>query len=142
MKQNDNNNQGIGEGHSGGSKKKSFEAKLLEWFQSGETGASSKCIAAHLTGKKSDGSYPHDAGDFGRCVGLLNAVPELRVMISTMAQVNAYWAALVVHWEDLEKLSGDYKALTAAIQKIIRPLEDKDKNIVRLNGGVSIRFGC
>lgn len=141
MKQNDNKNEGIGEGHSGGSKNKSLEARLLDWFQSGETGASSKCMAAHLTGKESDGNYPHDAGDFGRCIGLLEAVPDLRPKIYKMAKVNTYWASLVVYWEELEKLSGDYEAQTAAIKKIIRPIEAKDKSVIRLGGGVTIRFG-
>lgn len=113
--------------------------KLLDWFHSGSTGASSKCMAYHLTGRDCDGSYPHDSGDFQRCVGLLSAVPELRLRLAEMAKVNQYWAALVPVWDKLE-----CQALAIRdknIRAIIRPLEDKDRNIVRLGGGASIRFG-
>lgn len=117
-----------------------IHSKVLDWFQSGKTGASSKCMAFHLTGRKADGDYPHDAADFGRCVGLLTAVPELRSLLPKMGEVNRYWAALVAKWDDLEALSGDYGAQTQAIWKVIHPIEDKDDGIVRMKGA-TIRFG-
>lgn len=113
---------------------------VLEWMVSGKTGASSKCMAAHLTGNKCDGSYPHDSGDFGRCLGLLKAVPEIRILLPKMADVNRYWAALVKEWDSIEVLSGDYDKQTEAIQRVIRPIEDKDSGVIRMKGS-TIRFG-
>lgn len=116
-----------------------INSRLLDWFNSGKTGASSKCIAFHLTGRDSSGDYPHDASDFGRCVGLLNAVPELRVDLPKMASLNRYWAALVEQWDEIEALS-DYRAQTQAIRKVLRPIEDADPNLFRLDA-CTIRFG-
>jgi hypothetical protein len=120
----------------------SIEAKVLRWALTGKTGASSKCMAAHLTGNESDGSYPHDGGDFGRCVGLLKAAPELRAILHNMSEVNRYWAALVKDWDTIEALSGDYDKQYKAIQKVIRPIEDKDDAVIRMGEGVTIRHGA
>ncbi len=67
-----------------------MDSKIVDWFASDNTGASSRCMAFHLTGRKSDGSYPHDGGDFARCVALLERVPELRAKIGEMANLNSY----------------------------------------------------
>jgi hypothetical protein len=120
----------------------SIESKVLKWALTGETGASSKCMAAHLTGSECDGSYPHDGGDFGRCVGLLAAVPELRPLLTKMAEVNRYWAALVPEWDRIQALAGDYDKQYKAIQNIIRPIENADSGVVRLGKGATLRFGA
>lgn len=86
------------------SKPQSTERKLLTWLLTGNVGASSKAIAAHLSGIHCDGSYPHDASDFLRCVLLLEAVPELCDELPRMAEVNAEWKALVEHWDEIESL--------------------------------------
>ena len=113
---------------------------LSEWLLSGKTGASSEALAAHLggVGKKS-GNYPHDHGDFMRCEGLLDAVPELRGRLHEMATVNKYWAALVPVWEDIRSARDDKKY--ALIQRAIRPVENGDANLVRLGPGVTMRIG-
>lgn len=120
----------------------SIEAKVLEWALTGKTGASSKCMAAHLTGNECDGSYPHDGGDFGRCVALLEAVPELRPMLPKMSEVNRYWAALVPEWAKIEALAGDYDKQYKAIQAAIRPIEDADSGVVRMGKTATLRFGA
>jgi hypothetical protein len=119
----------------------SIEARVLTWALTGETGASSKCLAAHLTGNECDGNYPHDGGDFGKCIGLLNAVPELRPLLPKMAEVNRYWAALVPEWNRIEALSGDYEKQYKAIQGVIRPIEDADRSVIRLGDKATMRFG-
>ena len=116
-----------------------MEQKLIKWLLTGKTGASSKCIAAHLTGNECDGNYPSDDGDFGRCVGLLGAVPEFRPMLPKMAEVNRYWAALVKEWDALEALAG--MAQYKAIQAIIRPIEDNDSGVFHLRSGATVRIG-
>lgn len=116
-----------------------LDSRVLDWFHQGETGASSKCMAFHLTGRSCDGSYPHDSGDFKRCVGLLTAVPELRSLLPRMAEVNRYWAALVPTWEQIEALPSGERY--AAIRQIIRPIEDADRGVLRLGDNATIRFG-
>ena len=110
---------------------------IAEWALSGSTGMSSKCIITHMMGNRSDGSYPHDGGDFDRCERLLDTVPGLRVRLKEMAAVNKYWAALVPKWNEI-KLSKDKYAL---ISSITNPIEDGDSQVVRLDGGAIMRFG-
>lgn len=112
---------------------------IAAWALSGRTGASSQAMAAHLLGLKCDGSYPHDGGDFGRCEGLLDAVPSLRGRLGEMASLNAYWAALVPAWEEIRQApEGDRRSL---IRRAIRPVEDKNPRFVRFASGGSMRFG-
>ena len=116
--------------------------QLADWFMNGEVGSSSKCIAKHLSGQKCDEwDYPRDSGDLGRCIKLLNAVPEFRSRISEMATVGKYWAALVPHWRELEACVIDHKKCYAMIQKLTRPIEDDDKNVIRIGDGCTMRFG-
>lgn len=111
---------------------------MAEWATGRSTGASATCIARHLMGLKSDGSYPHDGGDFGRCEALLEAVPGLRDQLSKMVEVNKYWAALVPRWSEIKASHDQYKL----IQSIVRNLEDKDPNHIRLGDGISMRIGA
>lgn len=110
---------------------------LAGWLSSRKTGASSVCIARHLMGGETDGSYPHDAGDFDRCEGLLDAVPGLRKRLPEMAAVNRYWAALVPRWEEIRTAQDK----TAMIRSIVRPLEDAYQKVVRLGDRITLRFG-
>lgn len=120
----------------------SVEQKVIAWFATGHVGESSKCMAAHLTGQDCKGSYPHDGDDFGRCVGLLDAVPELRERLPQMASVNAKWAALVARWDEIESLHKKSKGDVYVLMKsILRPIEDGDPNIIRLGTGATLRFG-
>jgi hypothetical protein len=112
--------------------------KIAAWAMSGTTGASATSIAVHLSGLgKQDGSYPHDASDFGRCERLLDMVPELRADFSKMAEVNRYWAALVPAWEKIKSAPDR----TTMIREIIRPIEAKDSGVIRLGEGITMRFG-
>lgn len=115
--------------------------KLNAWLLSGDVGASSECIAQHLTGMECNGNYPMDAGDMGRCVGLLKAVPEFRSRLTEMKNVNRYWAALIPRWDDIERCHSDYKKCTALIRELTRPIEKNDPLVIRLNDTCSIRFG-
>lgn len=87
-------------------------AGLEAWLASDKTGMSSRymaCILAQGDAPDSEYAHPHDAADFGRCVGLLDAVPELRARILEMQVCSEEWFCLVVHWEQLEVL---WKSLT------------------------------
>jgi hypothetical protein len=120
----------------------SIETKVLKWALTGKVGASSRCMAAHLTGNECDGSYPHDGADFQRCVGLLDACPELRPLLPKMMEVNAYWRALVPEWGNIEALHSSSGGMQyKKIQEILRPIENRDKNVIRVGEGCTIRFG-
>lgn len=110
---------------------------IAVWALGDGVGASAKCIARHMLGMTTSGSYPHDCGDFGRCEALLKAVPEFRDRLHELANVNAYWAALVPRWQEIRDAEDKYKL----IQSILRPQEDKDARIFRLDKGVTVRFG-
>ena len=90
---------------------------LIAWACSDEVGMSSVFMArrlAPLAGLQFPGhripdepAYPYDPSDFGRCMGLLDAVPELRLHIAKMAEYGKVWAAYVEHWDALETLFGE-----------------------------------
>ncbi|AUR35797.1 putative protein in bacteria [Phaeobacter piscinae] len=102
------------------------------------TGASSKSIAARVTGEgEQSGDYPLDSADFGRCERLLDAVPGLRDQLSMMTDVNAYWAALVKRWDDIRSADDQ----TALIKEIVTPIQKADPGHVSRGEGVSMRVG-
>lgn len=86
--------------------------RLMAWLICGNTGVSSKCLAATLMSngetaklKTRDAKqHPLDSSDFNRCVQLLNQVPELREHLSLMRPLSQYWEVLVDHWQELETL--------------------------------------
>ena len=90
---------------------KSIPEKVLRWLLSGDTGLSSKAIVRKLMGYDKPikgqvvtddhsilehvGNYPHDTDDLGRCIRLLEAVPEFKSRLKEMATVNKEWEGLV-----------------------------------------------
>lgn len=118
-----------------------MEQRIIDWLLSDNTGASSKCMLRHLLGKKADKSeYPHDSGDFLRCVGLLNAAPELRPLLPKMGEVNKYWAALVKEWDRLDAIQSKTE-LYNEIKEIIEPLHASDRNFTQISPTMSVRWG-
>ncbi len=97
---------------------------LYAWLQSDGTGSSSLYMAHVLAGywvKTASGyNYPVDAGDFGRCLGLLAAAPELRDTLTEMADMGPEWEALVGAWDDLEALYGarEFKQVSDRIRAL------------------------
>lgn len=112
------------------------------WIVSRDTGASSKALWAVMMGQKSDGSYPHDGSDIGRCFRLLDAVPEWRARLPEMAAVSAYWAALVKNWDELEGLHREPgPALYRRMRQLLDPIEKADPRVIRMGNGITMRFG-
>ena len=91
--------------------------RAYAWLTGGKTGLSSQTMCLYfLSGEipKNVGDFPGvyapaDAGDLGRCLDLLEKVPEWRVRIDEMKEVSPQWAALVPIWGKLEELYGDGK---------------------------------
>jgi hypothetical protein len=79
---------------------------LTAWLASDRTGLSSKYMAHVLTGKTLGAKYahPHDPSDFGRCLGLLEAVPAFRDRLSMMSAESGEWDRLVHSWYEIERL--------------------------------------
>lgn len=118
------------------------ERQVLNWALAGRTGASSKCMAAHLMGLDSDKSYPSDTGDFKRCLGLLDAAPALRTRLHQMSKVSKQWAALVDNWGEIERrVRADDKTAYDLMKSVLNPIEDADPNIFRVGPGATIHFG-
>ena len=94
---------------------------LYAWLQSDCTGSSSLYMAHVLAGywAKNAGryNYPHDSADFGRCLGLLDAVPKLRETLADMADMGPEWAALMKEWYRMEALyeAGEFQQLSDRI---------------------------
>lgn len=78
---------------------------IAAWRRTDQVGASSDFMAARL-GKagRRDYAYPLDPDDFGRCLTLLEAAPELRDNLKDMADEGPEWAALISQWDELERL--------------------------------------
>ena len=124
---------------------------IAKWLGGNDTGSSSKAIALTALGEmpeRAGHQYPSDGADFGRCYRLMQAAPEARAGLDKLATDGGpYWAALAARWaeieaaylHDLAKPKGE--ETYALMKSILRPIEDCDRNIVRLGDGASIRFG-
>jgi predicted HAD superfamily Cof-like phosphohydrolase len=90
----------------------SSATRLMTWRVGDDTGLSSRCLARRLAPPAGIGvpigghgtDHPLDPADFGRCVRLLEAVPELRPHLPHAAGISPVWAALVGCWGELEAL--------------------------------------
>ncbi|MGK0688754.1 hypothetical protein ACSFC0_25740 [Serratia marcescens] len=72
---------------------------LADWLASDDTGMSSLFMASKLTGMfEAEYAYPRDPADFGRCLRLIEAVPELESKIRDMSQHGKEWAVVAAHW--------------------------------------------
>ena len=93
---------------------------IEKWLASDDTGMSSLAMARRLCQevgghqpriplkRYSDGcEHPSDPSDFGRCIRLLEAVPQLREHLPSMAGLSPVWAAYVARWDEMEKLYRD-----------------------------------
>lgn len=91
------------------------------WLASDCTGASSKYMLKALRGAwcGPEVHVPHDADDFGRCVGLLDAVPELRKKLILLQNHGSVWNRIRVQWDAMENLwnGKHYDALNKVLEE-------------------------
>lgn len=75
--------------------------KIIEWFVNGETGLSSRTVAAYCGCGviPKDIYYPHDPADLLRILKLLDFVPELN--IQNMASLSPEWEMLIKYWNPI-----------------------------------------
>jgi hypothetical protein len=75
------------------------------WIVDGDTGLSSEAIWANMMGTQRPRwgwSHPLDPADLGRCLRLLEVIPEWKPRLPEMAARSKQWAALVANWAALE----------------------------------------
>lgn len=78
---------------------------LTAWLASDDVGASSKYMAAVLSGQFSaPNHYPWDGADLGRCIRLLVAVPELASQLHEMKACSPQWSAVIDNWDKWKAL--------------------------------------
>lgn len=86
--------------------------KLLDWATNDDTGVSSIAIFRYMLNMNPSSDYrvfipPSDASDRGRCIRLLNFIPEWWSRIDEMKRFNEEWAKQV----ELIKKEGNFKSL-------------------------------
>lgn len=93
---------------------KSVNPNALAWIVGNDTGVSSETIWAVMLDvepKYGWDNVPDDQYAFGRCVRLLDLVPEWRCRMPEMAKKQPQWRRFVQEWKALEEW---YKELTEA----------------------------
>ncbi|HBO25091.1 MAG TPA: hypothetical protein DD649_19720 [Providencia sp.] len=78
---------------------------LTAWLASDDVGSSSRYMAAILSGQFSaPNHYPWDGADLGRCIRLLEAVPELANQLHEMKTCSPQWSAVINNWDKWKEL--------------------------------------
>lgn len=89
--------------------------KAYEWLKKGSTGLSSESLCYHTVPEMQPvldkirqkshfnefNHHPSDPSDFNKCYKFLNAVPEAKLLLSTMSNVSPEWKRLVEKWDEL-----------------------------------------
>lgn len=83
--------------------------RVSQWIVGEDTGISSIAIWSTMMGVQPEEGFcaPSDPSDLGRCLRLLELVPEWKERISEMAIHGREWAALVSQWDELHQLMDD-----------------------------------
>lgn len=85
-----------------------MDKRIAEWMVSGDTGSSSKSIMLWLSAKQADKTWgadvPRDAWDLGRCIRLLDRIPEWRARMPEMAEAGGLWPTVARRWTELERV--------------------------------------
>jgi hypothetical protein len=83
------------------------DRRALIWLAGNDCGMSSTAICHHMLGMKSDGSYPYDPADLGRCLRLLELFPEWKPRIGEMAKYSKGWERIAGKWDELAALMAE-----------------------------------
>lgn len=104
---------------------------LEAWLDSDDTGSSSLymawCLSSGQFGywqgrKQPEPAYPRDPDDLGRCIRLIEAVPEFGAKIPEMSHRGKEWLAVTTNWAEWVEMyhANDerlYDAMKAAYEK-------------------------
>lgn len=79
--------------------------RAINWIVGDDTGLSSEAIWAHMMCASEEehrrSNYPSDPADLGRCLRLLELIPEWRGRIQEMRIYSPGWAGLCERWDDI-----------------------------------------
>lgn len=78
--------------------------RAYRWRDAGDTGLSSMAIWMTMMGLPSERDHPYDPSDLGRCLRLLERIPEWKPRVKELACLSPTWAALVARWDELASL--------------------------------------
>lgn len=120
-----------------------IEQRAARWAATKNTGTSSLALLAVMVGERPKTSfcYPHDGGDLGRCISLLDAVPEYRARLGEMRAIGPEWSALVDHWAELEAMHRLDKDVYDRMKAILNPIEAKNRNLIKIGKNAAMYFG-
>ena len=94
---------------------------IADWLTGGDTGASSEYMVTLLSGRKPAGyAYPRDLADLGRCIRAIKALPFLRERMGDYWKDDAYWRAIVKHWNGFEALYDAGPSCEASLRALFK----------------------
>lgn len=113
------------------------DLRPFQWITGADTGISSRTLWAAMTGVQGGRfDQPYDPADLGRCIRLIELMPEWESRLDEVPLVCPKWQWVVEHWEELKALY--YEELSEgtglAPRLYQRMLELRDES-----GGVTIR---
>lgn len=79
--------------------------RIDTWIVGGDVGMSSKTIWMFMSGLSVDEdqiSHPYDPSDLGRCLRLLELIPEWKPRIIDLGSLSPSWSALAARWHELD----------------------------------------
>lgn len=82
----------------------SLDDRINSWIVGGDVGLSSKTVWATMLGiSLEDGEvpHPHDPADLGRCLRLLEVIPEWKPRLGELASLSPEWKALICRWDEV-----------------------------------------
>lgn len=75
---------------------------VVEWATGRGCGLSSETMLRASFGLPVSGHIPWDVSDFGRCYGMLRALPWVRESFPAIAKLSPAWADYIENWAALE----------------------------------------
>jgi hypothetical protein len=128
------------------------DQRIAEWLASGDTGASSKAIMLWLSAKVKDSAWgastPSDVSDLGRCLRLLDRIPEFKARMGEMAEAGGEWPTFAKRWDEMEAMyrseAGGRAPKTYKLMKEVeaeaRQAAGTASQYVSMGAGCEIRF--
>lgn len=114
-------------------RKKGLPDSFVQWLIHGDRGNSSNAIAQRVTGvitKEKFSQHPHDVADFGRCLGVIEALTSdgsCKIdIIKKMIGLSDTWTRLAWEWFKLTDLykSGDYEGCNSLIKEALKDVKE------------------
>lgn len=99
---------------------KIIEARAMYWALSGDTGISSETLARHMTGIGNTGfraGPPSDADDRGRCIRLLELIPEWIPRLPELAKDDKPQESIVINRSGMHTQTNGWAAQIPLIIK-------------------------